>query len=362
MTIVAACVEHSTSDLNAVYPISDAMSAPVHLGHELRTSLTSLYAALGLLQSGKVAPDSDRGQRLLSIAANNTQRLLRVTEALEANSALGAIAKAIDLERLRLESDLYAAWENQEFAVFYQPIVCTRTQRIVSLEALVRWQHPQRGTVSPAVFVPLAEELGIISALGEWVLEQACRQLRYWQERFAAAMPLAISVNLSPLQLSQPDLVERVSDTIQSTGIAPGSLHLEITESALIENSEVAIAVLRQFKSLGIPIYLDDFGTGYSSLSRLHELSVDVLKVDRTFVAQEQWALIRGIRHLAVGLGLEVIVEGIETAAELERVQNLGCDRCQGYRFSKPIDAAGATALLQDYNGQSASQLPVQAG
>ncbi len=321
------------------------------ISHELRTPLTAIRAALGLLQSGKVHPNSDLNQHLVRIAASNTQRLLRFTEALEADySGLNTTAPNIDLDRLRLEADLYAAWEQGQFAVFYQPIVCMRSHRIVSLEALIRWHHPQRGNIPPSVFIPLAEEMGLIAALGEWVIEQACTQLRYWQEQFPCETPLAISVNLSPQQLLQPDLAERIGKIIWDTRIAPGSLHLEITESALIDDSELAIEVLRRLKSLGIPLYLDDFGTGYSSLSRLHELTVDVLKVDRTFVARQQWSLIRGILHLAVGLGLEVVVEGIETEQELERARHLGCHRCQGYHFAKPSADRDVTALLAQSN------------
>ncbi|NJO20434.1 MAG: EAL domain-containing protein, partial [Spirulinaceae cyanobacterium RM2_2_10] len=202
-------------------------------------------------------------------------------------------------------------------------------------------------------FIPVAEESGLIVPLGEWVLEQACRQLRLWQEQFSTPEPLAVNVNLSPRQLSHPDLVERVQQILQRTGIAPKCLHLEITESALISDSEAAIAMLHQLKALGVQLYLDDFGTGYSSLSRLHELSVDVLKIDRAFIAQQQWSLVCGILYLAAGLGLGVVVEGIETPEELERARNIGCYRCQGYHFARPLGAAGATGLLRRYNGQA---------
>ncbi len=322
-----------------------------NLSHELRTPIAAIHAALGLLQSGKVHPHSARGQRLLSIASDNTQRLLRVTTALEGSaSSTDARLQVVDLERLRLEADLYAAWERGKFAVFYQPIVCTRSQRIIALEALLRWHHPRRGWVSPTVFIPLAEELGLIAALGDWVLGQACQQLQVWQAQFPSPQPLAVSVNLSPLQLGQPQLVQTIRDLLQQTNLAHGSLHLEITESAPLENSAVAIEGLQQLKSLGIFLYLDDFGTGYSSLWRLPELAIDVLKVDRVFVARQQWSLIRGIFHLAASLGIKVVVEGIETAAELAQIQSQGCYCYQGYHFSPPVEAAEATRLLQHHN------------
>ncbi|MDY6785587.1 MAG: EAL domain-containing protein [Cyanobacteriota bacterium] len=323
--------------------------ATVHtnLSYELRTPLTSIQGALGLLLSGKIETNSNKSQRLLEIAANNVERLLRLLAALEKDkgAALPVLSVA-DLERLRLATDLYSAWEREEFELFYQPVVCANTYKIAGFEALLRWRHPQRGFISPAEFIPIAEETRLIDRLGLWVLRKACLQLRQWQDRFPRHPPLSVSVNLSPVQLSQPNLSERVRRICQETGVAPGSLRLEITESVLIENSEAAIATLRELKAMGIQLYLDDFGTGYSSLSRLYELSIDVLKIDRSFVRGQQWGIIRGIVHLASGLGLETIAEGIETPEELAQAQAIGCNQLQGYLFAKPLEAERVSHLI----------------
>jgi EAL domain-containing protein (putative c-di-GMP-specific phosphodiesterase class I) len=327
-----------------------------NLSYELRTPLTSIQGALGLLLSGKIETNSHKSQRLLEIAANNVERLLRLLAALEKDkvAALPVLSIA-DLERLRLATDLYSAWEREEFQLFYQPVVCVKTYKITGFEALLRWQHPQRGFVPPTEFIPIAEETRLIDRLGLWVLRKACLQLRQWQQEFSSDPPLTVSVNLSPVQLLQTNLSDQVRRICQETGIAPGSLRLEITESVLIENSETAIATLRELKAMGIQLYLDDFGTGYSSLSRLYELSIDVLKIDRSFVRGQQWGIIRGIVHLASGLGLETIAEGIETPEELDQVQAIGCNQLQGYLFAQPLEAEKVVSLIRR-NGSPQSE------
>ncbi|MDY7016020.1 MAG: EAL domain-containing protein [Cyanobacteriota bacterium] len=322
-------------------------SVNTNLSYELRTPLTSIQGALGLLLSGKIETNSSKNQRLLEIAANNVERLLRLLAALEKDkgAALPVLSVA-DLERLRLATDLYSAWEREEFQLFYQPVVCVKTHRITGFEALLRWKHHRRGFISPAEFIPIAEETRLIDRLGLWVLRKACLQLRQWQDEFPSYPPLTVSVNLSPVQLSQPNLSEQVRRICQETGVAAGSLRLEITESVLIENSEVAIATLRELKAMGIQLYLDDFGTGYSSLSRLYELSIDVLKIDRSFVRGQQWGIVRGIVHLASGLGLETIAEGIETPEELAQARAIGCNQLQGYLFAKPLAVEQASTFV----------------
>lgn len=317
------------------------------LSHELRTPLTSIRAVLGLLLSGKLDSLSPRSQRLLEIAINNTDRLERLTKAIENEITCPTnLLSSEAMERLRLETELNFALENQEFELFYQPIISLAKDSLTGFEALIRWQHPIRGLVSPAEFIPLAEETGLINELGLWVLRQACCQLYSWQQEFRFDSPLTMSVNLSSLQLSQPDLVEQVQKILQETGVAPESLRLEITESALIENAEIALVSLEQLKALGIQMYIDDFGTGYSSLSRLQDLPVDVLKIDRSFVSQQKWDLIWVIMMLAANVGLGAIAEGVETAEELEHLKQLGCREVQGYFFSKPVDSQGAGQLI----------------
>ena len=317
------------------------------LSHELRTPLTSIRAALGLLNSGKLDTLSQKSQRLLEIAINNTNRLERLTEAIENEIACPVnLLSSEAMDRLRLQTELSFALEQEQFELYYQPIVSIETERIIGFEALIRWQHPLRGLVSPAEFIPLAEETGLIGELGIWVLRQACCQLSRWQQQFQFDSPLTMSVNLSSLQLSQQDLVEQVQQILHQTGVAPECLRLEITESALIENAETALVSLEQLKALGIQMYIDDFGTGYSSLSRLQDLPVDVLKIDRTFVSQQKWDLIWVIMMLATNVGLGAIAEGVETAEELEHLKRLGCRQVQGYFFSKPLDSQGAGQLI----------------
>ncbi|HET6232480.1 MAG TPA: EAL domain-containing protein [Longimicrobiaceae bacterium] len=254
------------------------------------------------------------------------------------------------LGRLRLETDLRRAAERGEFRLHYQPIVSLRTGAIAGVEALLRWQHPVRGLIPPAEFVPVAEETGAILPIGDWVMREGCRQLAEWRAEFPRAR-MAVSINLSAKQFAQRDLVEKIADTLRETGLDPRHLKLEITESAVMESTESAGAMLRQLKALGIQVQMDDFGTGYSSLSSLHRLPLDGLKIDRSFIGRMEeengtGALVRTIAVLARGLGLAVIAEGVETQAQLEGVRELGCDYAQGYLISRPVDTEGIRAFL----------------
>lgn len=324
----------------------DLTLSTAEISHELRTPLTSIRGALGLLLSGKIDAQTEQGQHLLHIAANNTDRLLRLTTTIEDDHLTAqSLLTAAGLARLRLEKDLLQAWENRDFEVYYQPIVSATTHHIQGFEALLRWQHPHQGFISPAEFIPIAEELHLIHNLGLWVFEQACQQLAHWQAQFPRSNPLTMSVNLSPLQLLRSNLAQEVTGIITHYSIAPGSLRVEITESTVIENP-IAIATLQALKSSGLQVYLDDFGTGYSCLARLHQLAVDVLKIDRSFVVQGQWQMIRGIVELAKSVGLTVITEGVETENDLKQITALGCHSLQGYWFSKPVMASQVEELL----------------
>jgi EAL domain-containing protein (putative c-di-GMP-specific phosphodiesterase class I) len=255
------------------------------------------------------------------------------------------------LARLELEDDLRHALPRGELRVHYQPIVLMASGEVNEVEALVRWQHPTRGLVMPADFIPIAEETGLIVPLGMWVLEEACRQLVAWHRQFPAEPPLMLNVNLSPRQFQQPDLVEEVARTLRETGLAPGCLKLEITEGIIMRDVEATIATLWQLKELGVQLAIDDFGTGHSSLAYLKRLPLDVLKIDRSFVKglgsdQADTAIVRAIISLAKSLGITVTGEGIETAEQASLLAAWACDRGQGYYYAKPLDGAGTAKFL----------------
>lgn len=255
--------------------------------------------------------------------------------------------------RLQLETELRQAIKNEEFCIYYQPIINLHTDRIIGFESLVRWNHPMRGLVSPLEFIPVAEETGLIIQLGEWILRRSCRQLRQWQNEHKSNSPLTMSVNLSCKQFVQKDLVERVVEILRETKIEPETLRLEITESYLMEDSETAIGVMKRLRAAGIKLSIDDFGTGYSSLSYLHRLPINYLKVDRSFVSQmqinsENREIVRTIVSLAKNLNLQVIAEGIETIEQADFLKKLHCDYGQGFLYSKPVAAGQAAELMTD--------------
>jgi diguanylate cyclase (GGDEF)-like protein len=255
-------------------------------------------------------------------------------------------------EHVRLESDLRRALELDQLEVYYQPQSSFATGQIVAMEALVRWHHPQRGMVSPAEFIPLAEETGIIKSLGDWVLRTACAQLKAWHNE--GLPPLRVAVNLSVRQLLQKDFSRTVEAVLADTGLAPHLLELEITESTLMENAQDTLTALHRLRSLGVRLSIDDFGTGYSSLSYLKRFPVDIIKIDRSFVRDvpqdaDDAAIVTAIIALAHSLRLEVVAEGVETAAQLHFLQARHCDLLQGYHLSPAIPAAQFAALIRQH-------------
>jgi EAL domain-containing protein (putative c-di-GMP-specific phosphodiesterase class I) len=255
------------------------------------------------------------------------------------------------LKRLELENDLRRAIEREEFKVYYQPVVLLENGRIVSMEALVRWEHPERGLLSPSEFVPAAEETGLIVPIEKWVLEVACRQARAWQEQYPSDPQLMVSVNLYAERFQRPNLVDEVAEALQKTGLHPSSLSLEITESAVMEDEPSPIILLQELVALGVQLAIDDFGTGYSSMSYLKRFPVQFLKIDRSFVEGleedlEGRAILSAMIGLAQALGMKAITEGVETAEQLAQLRKMGCEMAQGSYFSKPLSSEAASALL----------------
>jgi EAL domain-containing protein (putative c-di-GMP-specific phosphodiesterase class I) len=244
------------------------------------------------------------------------------------------------LEKIALEARLRRALENGEFLLYYQPQIDVRSGRVVGMEALIRWNSPDLGLISPAKFIPVAEESGLIIPMGHWVLREACRQMCEWD---GAGQPqLAVSVNLSALQFRRGDFVESVSTALEEFKMAPQRLELELTESILIDDAEGVLAKVRMLKKLGVRLAIDDFGTGYSSLTYLKRFAVDRLKIDQSFVRDiatdlNDAAIVRAIIQLGGSFGLTTIAEGVETAEQLEFLSRHGCDEVQGYYYAKPM-------------------------
>ncbi len=254
---------------------------------------------------------------------------------------------------LQLETDLRHAIERQELQIYYQPIVELKTAKITGFEALLRWKHRNLGFVSPTEFIPIAEETGLIIPLGQWVIYEACKQLHLWQRQFPG-MEITMSVNFSSKQFVQPNIVESIKEILDTYNLQPKHLHLEITESVLVENSQQIDQTLKQLKSLGVILCLDDFGTGYSSLSYLHRFPIDILKIDRSFVMgmssddedNSKIEIIQTILALAQNMNIKVVAEGVETREQLTKLKALKCQYGQGYFFSKAVGTKAIVSLL----------------
>ncbi len=254
---------------------------------------------------------------------------------------------------LKLESSLRNALENGEFRVYYQPILSLKTQRITGFEALLRWEHPERGLLYPADFIKAAEESGLIVPIGRWVLYEACHQMKQWQIQFCTEPPLTISVNLSSRQFAQPDLAQQIENVLKETALPANSLLLEITEMTLIEDIETAVAKIENLRTLGLGVEIDDFGAGYSSLGYLRRLPINNLKIDRSFistlgVSKSGVPIIRAIIAMANSLDMKVIAEGIETQDQMNNLIKLDCDFGQGFLFNKAIDSDSARELIKE--------------
>jgi diguanylate cyclase (GGDEF)-like protein/PAS domain S-box-containing protein len=260
--------------------------------------------------------------------------------------------QAKESARVQLEVDLRRALAHEEFELHYQPIISLENWKITGFEALIRWNHPTQGFISPLRFIPIAEETGLVIKIGQWVIREACNQIKLWQQRFNVEPPMFMSINLSAKQFSDGNLINQIQGVLTETDIDPSTVKIEITESAIIENIEMATEVINQLKSLGVKISLDDFGTGYSSLSYLHRFPIDTLKIDRSFVTRmnmpKNCEIVSTILTLANNLGLDVIAEGVETKEQILQLTGMKCDYVQGYLLSRPMDGAEMTKLVEE--------------
>ena len=322
--------------------IQSELSAPFSLtGREVFTTVS-----MGIAMS---STEYERPEDILRDADTAMYRAKGMGKARHELFDSGMHSQALKL--LQLETDLRRALERKEFMVVYQPIMSLETGKLCGFEALIRWPHPERGLISPIDFIPLAEETGMIVQIGEWVLREACEQMHKWQVVFPTEPPTFMCVNLSVKQFSQQDLIEKVAAILQETKLAPTSLKLEITESAVMENVDTATKMLKELRELGVQLAMDDFGTGYSSLSNLHRFPINTLKIDRSFITRmvennENAEIVRTISGLAQNLGMDVVAEGVETREQLNILRALGCKYGQGYFFSKPLDTQSAEAFI----------------
>ncbi len=318
------------------------LKAPFHLeGHEIfvTASIGIALSLTGYDQAVDILRDADTA--MYRAKAGGGARHVMFDQEMHARA----------VRQLELETDLRRAVEGDEFRLFYQPLIYFPTGRIVGFEALVRWMHPERGMLLPDEFIGLAEETRLILPIDQWVLGGACKQIRSWQQDFPIDPPLTISVNLSSLEFSHPRLLSMVESALDESGLEPGCLSLEITESTIMEHPETAVDILLELKRRGVGIHIDDFGTGYSSLSYLARYPIDSLKIDRSFVSvmgegEDKLEIVRAIVTLAHNLKMNVMAEGVENREHLATLRDLDCEFGQGFLFSKPVPAEDIPDLL----------------
>ncbi len=342
-TILLDVVDDPSDALRVAKSIQTAVAEPFFVEtREMRVS-----ASIGIALSG---PTHERPEDVLKDADVAMRR---------AKALGGSRCEVLDeamhtraVGRLRLESDLRTALTERQFRIFYQPVVELATRRVVSFEALLRWQHPSQGLISPYRFIEAAEDTGILVSIGHWLLLQTCRQLRDWAAANFSAQPIHITVNLSARQLADARLVNDIQDALQQSGVDPSLLQLEMTESVAAADPKLTITVLSHLKHMGIGVILDDFGTGMTSLRGLRQFPVDALKIDRSLVREMQTDratsdIVELITTLAHKMSLRVIAEGIETSRQLERLLELGCEFGQGYYFSQPLEAKAVQQFVR---------------
>jgi diguanylate cyclase (GGDEF)-like protein len=322
--------------------VQDALSKPINIGgfdHRVTASIGVALSSAANERPEYLLRSADMAMYRAKSAGRNRFEMF--------DRAMHAEA----LARLQIENELRRAVDNEDFLLYYQPIVSLSSGRIEMVEALIRWKHAERGIVAPADFVTVAEETGLIIPMGRWALTEACRQVQAWQTELAWEEPLGLSVNLSVRQFGQIDLVRMVAATLSDTRFPASSLHLEITESAIISQSHPAVNIIHDLRALGVAIHLDDFGTGYSSLSYLHRIPLDAIKIDRAFTSaidSENLSreVVRAILGLVRAVGVDAVAEGVNSETQVDVLRELGCEFAQGYLFSRPLPPDEMRELL----------------
>jgi diguanylate cyclase (GGDEF)-like protein len=346
-----AILLRSSGDAEQATRLADRVQDVVGEGIVVGGHRVSTAAIIGIVTSDR---PYERAEEVMSDAAAALNRA-RKQHRRRRRAAFDTKIRLEDQQFITLLTELHDGLKKQQFVLEYQPIISLSRGTLTGFEALIRWRHPERGTVSPADFIPVAEQTGFIVDLGQWVLREACRQMAAWLAEFSEASQLTVSVNLSAEQLGE-DLLPLVERTLRESGLGPERLRLEITESAVLNNSEAASRALAMLRLYGVGLSLDDFGTGYASFSYLHQLPIDTLKIDRTFIARlgssdgsdetGETDIVAAMINLAHTLKLDVVAEGVETVLQAEMLQSMGCDEGQGYLFARPMPPEQGSALI----------------
>ncbi len=341
-----AMLVEDARDVSQALSIADEVQEALRRSFELDGQRVTVSASIGIAWSAsgyrypeEVLQDADKA--MYRAKSNGRAK----------NEVFDTALHAQAVDRLQLKTDLLSAVEQHGFQVVYQPIVALEDGQIIGFEALGRWLHPDRGPVSPAEFIALAEETGLIIDFGRWMLREASKQMKQWQQSSAAHASLQLNVNLSGKEFTQPDLIDQIRDTLHETDLDPASLSLEVAEGSIMKDPEAGRLILKNLRTLGTKIYIDDFGTGHSSLSFMYQFPVDALKIARSFVhrmgtAGKNDEIVRTISMLARDFGMQVVAEGVETADQFAHLRRLKCTYGQGFYFSKPLDRTAATKLL----------------